>query len=665
MHAPAFLTELVIVFAVALGVVLVLSRLRFPTITGFIVAGALIGPKGLSLVGDRTRIEALAEIGVVLLLFTIGLEFSLARLRRLWRVLALGGGLQVGLTVGAVTLIAVAAMGRSVERGVFYGFLVALSSTAIVLRALAERRETDAPHGRLIVGALIFQDLCVVPMMVLIPMLAGKAGGAGAITLSLGKAAGVVLLSLLLGRLVIPPLLRMVAAVGRRELFLLAVLVLCTGIAWLTSLAGLSLALGAFLAGISLADSEYGHQALSEVLPFRETFTSLFFISVGMLFDPSILVEKPLVVGGLVLAVLAGKALLAIGPAVLMRFPLRVAVLSGIGLAQIGEFSFVLAELGRAYGLLSGDELRLFIAISVLTMVVTPLLSRLGPQLAAGASRLRKLEQLLGTSDDAEERSHAGLAGHVVIAGYGVAGKLLAEALRETGIRHLIVELNAETVRAARLAGEDVIYGDICSVEILEHLRVREASELVILINDPGAARRTVDSARRHAPDLPIRVRAHYVREIDELLQLGATDVVAEEFETGAEIMTRVLRGASVPRNIIEERVAHARHAGHGLERSVTVARRMLGEIGELRGLKIETFLVKEEHWVHGRTVGDFHAVAPDVLIVALGREGRAIAAQAQGQVGPGDVVYLVGDRVDVALALLAGGPPGEEKPPP
>ncbi|HSP78494.1 MAG TPA: cation:proton antiporter, partial [Myxococcaceae bacterium] len=321
MHGPEFLHDLVVVFGVAVVVVVALSRLRLPTIAGLIAAGALIGPSGLGWVRDTWRLEALAEIGVGLLLFGIGLEFSLERLRRLWRVLTLGGGLQVGLTLLAVVGLA-AWLGFRVEKGVFFGFLVALSSTAIVLRALSEREETDAPHGRLIVGALIFQDLCVVPMMLALPLLAGQqVGGAGAVLWVLGKAVLLVVATVVVGRVVVPRLLKLVVGTRRRELFLLAVLGLCAGIAWLTTLAGLSLALGAFLAGVALAESDYGHQALADVLPLRETFASLFFVSIGMLFDARVLLEHPWLELALVLGVLLGKAVLGGVGALVMRFP--------------------------------------------------------------------------------------------------------------------------------------------------------------------------------------------------------------------------------------------------------------------------------------------------------------------------------------------------------
>ncbi len=563
MEASQFLQELVVVFGVAVVVVLALSHLRLPTIAGLIAAGALIGPSGLGLIGDVERIEVLAEIGVVLLLFGIGLEFSLERLRRLWRVLVLGGSLQVGLTILATLGVAVL-LGQSPKRGLFFGCLVALSSTAIVLRALTERHETDAPHGRLIIGALIFQDLCVVPMMLAIPPLAGQEAGAGAIAWALAKAALLVVGTVVLGRAVIPRILEDVAHTRRREVFILAVLALCVGIAYLASLVGLSLALGAFLAGVALADSDYGHQALADVLPLRDTLASFFFISVGMLFDVRVLMERPGLVALGVLGVLGGKALLGAASALVMRFPPRVAVLAGVGLAQIGEFSFVLAQVGHDVGLLSGPERQLFVTMSVLTMLVTPLGLHMGPRLAAGAAHFKRLEALLGAHGP-HHLAHPGgegPSGHFIIAGLGTAGRLVVNALRASKLPHVVIDLDPDVVAEARRRGEALYYGDITSAEILEKAGIHRARALVLLLNDPLGAQRAVSVARGMSETLPILVRVERLQEVGGLRNLGASDIFTSEFETALEAVTRVLHAAEVPSDTVEQVLEMLRKEG-------------------------------------------------------------------------------------------------------
>lgn len=536
---------IVLVLAAALVVVLLLHRLRMPVIAGFLVAGALIGPSGLGLVTDTHRIEQLAEIGVVLLLFTIGLELSLSTLRRIAKAVLVGGGLQVGLT-GAVAVALALAAGESLERGVFLGFLVALSSTAIVLRGLSERDELAAPHGRFILGVLLFQDFCVVPMMLVVPMLAAGSATFGSVVGALALAALVMVATILLARYCVPPIFAWVARTGRRDLFLLAVLLVCAGIAWATAQVGLSLALGAFLAGIVLADSEYGHQALSDVLPLRDLFTSLFFVSLGMLLDVRLLVESPAAVLLLFAALLAGKLLIVLLCGLVMRAPLRVVVLSGVALAQVGEFSFILASMGKDLGLMSARELSIFLDASVLTMLVTPLLLRAGPHLAAGARRLTRLERLFGIRDPARSSRGERLEGHVVVLGFGVGGRVLAESLRSADIPHLIVDLDLDRVRAARARGEHATYGDAASPEILESAHVARAAHVAVLLNDPDATVRAVRAVRKIAPGVPITARARFLEDVPRIQAAGATHAVAQEVEASLELVEHVLVASSL-----------------------------------------------------------------------------------------------------------------------
>ncbi len=543
MHGPMdTLRELVVVAGLGVVVSLLLSRWKVPLVAALLITGVLAGPAGIGLIHDLHRIELFAEVGVVFLLFSIGLEFSLARLAAIGRLVALGGSLQVGLTTG-LTVLVLLPFGFTAAQGTFLGFAVALSSTAIVLRALAERGETDSPHGRFILGALIFQDLCVVPMMLLVPVLGGRGGGSpledGII--AMGKAAGVVIVTLTVARRVVPRVLDMVDRTRSREVFLLAVLVVCLGTAWLTALAGLSLALGAFLAGMVLAESDYAHRALGEVMPLRDALTSFFFISLGMLFDVRVVMAHPLMVFGIALAMLFGKGAVASAACAVMRFPPAVAVVAGAGLAQFGEFGFVLLRAGEPLGLVSRDQSRILLAAAVLTMLVTPLMMALAPRLAAGARRLRGLERLLGAEPlPARSAAHGGLHDHVVVVGYGVAGRTLAEALRRDKIPYVVLELNAETVRRARLAGEPVYYGDVAGAETLDHAHLTRARALVLLINDADATARAIVAARRIAPTVAILVRTPWVRDVTRLEGLGATEVVASELAAGIALVERL-----------------------------------------------------------------------------------------------------------------------------
>jgi CPA2 family monovalent cation:H+ antiporter-2 len=663
-HLP-LIDELTVIAGLGVVVTVILARLRLPAVAGLLFAGALFGPYGLGLVRSTQTIETLAEIGVVMLLFTIGLEFSLERLKHIFRQVAVGGLLQVGLTVLGTTVVALV-LAEPVNRGVFYGFVMALSSTAIVLRALTERRETDAPHGRFIVGTLIFQDLCVVPMVLIVPMLgSGSESGPGGVALgigvALGKAALVVAAILAVARFAVPRALAWVDAARSREIFLLAVLAICMGTAWVTSLAGLSLALGAFLGGMLVADTQYGHRAMGEVMPLRDAFVSVFFVSLGMLFDIRVLFAQPFTVGLLLAGFVLGKGLFATISALAMRFPARVAWLAGVGLAQFGEFGFVLVRLGQKSGLVTQAETEPLLTAGVLSMFLTPMLARIAPHVTAGEKLLGPLERLIGArSIEQADTAHEVHSGHVVIVGFGVAGRIVARALAATGTPYVVLELNADTVRAARAMGEPAYYGDATSVEALGHAHLERARALVLLMNDPLAMIRVVDSVRRVAGHVPIMLRTRYLAERLPLLKLGARDVVAEEVEGGVEVLARLLRWLDMPRNVIDERVQEVRATTQASERTDTIPRRQLSEQPMLSELKIESVLIREGTVAAGRSPVKLELRKRTGALVVAVRRGAQLLDQPDPAepLQPDDVVYLVGrmESVKAAILLLAAG---------
>ena len=385
------LANLLVIFTASITVVFVFHQFRLPSIAGFLVAGAIIGPHGLNLIADVGTVQVLAEIGIILLLFTIGIEFSVSQLMSMRRLMFLAAPFQIG---GVLVIAWLGAMliGLSWREGLFWGFLFALSSTAIVLKTLAERGDSDSIHGRATIGILICQDLAVVPMMLLMPILAGQSEGGGlAILLTLGESVLVVLLVIAASWYLIPKLLGYIVRSRSRELFLLTIIVSCLGIAWLTSLGGLSLALGAFIAGLVISESEYSHQAIAEVLPFRDSFNSLFFVSIGILMDWRVLLAHPLPVIGLLVTILLVKFLAGAGAVLLAKVPPRSAVMVGIALAQVGEFSFLLAQQGQESGFFRGDPYQVFLAVSVLSMIVTPFLMQWSPHLARRVEAWQRL----------------------------------------------------------------------------------------------------------------------------------------------------------------------------------------------------------------------------------------------------------------------------------
>lgn len=654
-HVP-LLDELAIVAALAVAVTVLLARLKLPTVAGLLLAGALLGPFGLRLVSSVHAIEVLAEVGVVLLLFSIGLEFSLERLRDILRQVALGGALQVGLTTGVTALVAVA-LGEPLGRGVFYGFAFALSSTAIVLRALSERRELDAPHGKFIVGTLIFQDLCVVPMVLIVPLL-GESGPVGeaavSIGFALGKAALVVVGTVLVARFVVPKILGWVDASRSREVFLLAILALCIGTAWLTSMVGLSLALGAFLGGMVVADTEYSHRAMGDILPLRDAFVSVFFVSLGMLFDVRVVAAQPLLVGGLLAGFLLAKGLLATFAAMAMRFPSRVAWLAGVGLAQFGEFGFVLSRLAQSSGVVDEAAVSPLLAAGIASMFLTPLFVRIAPHITAGERLLAPLERLIGVRSIDEADESRKLENHVIVVGFGVAGLLAARSLTAAGAPFVVLELNAGNVRRGKELGLPVYYGDATSEEALGHAHLAEARLVVLLMNDQQASQRVVDMMRRVAPNVPVLMRTRYLAEREGLLKMGARDVVAEEVEGAVEVIARLLRALELPRNVIDETIQGIRSETQTSERKQTVPRPQLGEVRALSELKIESVLVRENSAAAGASAVQMNLRSTTgVLVVGLRRGEKLLQnPDPNASFEAGDVVYFVGTSSAIREAL-------------
>lgn len=660
-HVP-LIDELAVIAVLAVVVTVVLSRLKLPTVAGLLAAGALLGPYGFRLTRSVHAIEVLAEVGVVLLLFSIGLEFSLDRLKNIFRQVALGGLLQVLGTAVAVAGIARLA-GQPLGRAVFYGFAVSLSSTAIVLRALAERRELDAPHGKFIVGTLIFQDLCVVPMVLIVPYLS-RTGTTGVIARDLGmallKAAIVVVVTIAVARVLVPRALSWVDASRSREVFLLAILGLCIGTAWLTSLAGLSLALGAFLGGMVVADTEYGHRAMGDILPLRDAFVSIFFVSLGMLFDARVLFAQPLLVAALVLGFLVGKGVLATLAAMVMKFPARAAFLAGVGLAQFGEFGFVLTRLAKEHRVVDDRAIAPLLAAGVISMFLTPLFVRAAPNIRAGERLLAPLERLLGVrSIDEADHGLESLRGHVVIVGFGLAGRSAAMALRECGIDAIVLEMNADNVRKGKALGLPVYYGDATSEEALRHAHVEHAALVVLLMNDPPAAMRVLDTIRRVSPDVPVIMRAKYLLERERLVALGAKEVVAEEVEGAVEVLSRMLRALNVPRNVIDERIRAVRDETLPSERKQTYPPTRLGDVPALSEMRIESALVRESSRAVGASPISMQLRSKTgALVVGVRRNGVLIERPEPNEpFVAGDVVYFVGtgDAVRAAIPLFDG----------
>jgi K+:H+ antiporter len=639
----ALLRELILTYALALVLIVGLARLRVPPVVALIATGAIAGPGGIRIVRTQEDVQLLAEVGIVLLLFTVGLDFALGDFRRVLRRVIGAGLLQIGLTAAVVFAVIVAATDRPMPLALFVGLFVALSSTAIVVKELSSRNQLDAPHGRLVVGVLLFQDLCVVLLLLLVPLLSGTTP-LSAVPLAVGRALLAIFVVVLVSRFALPVLLGAVARSGRREAFSLAVVVASVGTGWVSSLLGTSMALGAFLGGLVLAESEFSHQAHAEIRPIRDLLASLFFISLGMLLQGAFIIQQwPMLAAAAVFIVLV-KAAAATAALRLVATPPRVAVAAALALSQVGEFSFVFGRAGLEAGLLSTADSQMLLAASIATMVVTPMLIGAAPRIA------RRLAGDPGAASDASAIPK--LSGHVVVLGFGVGGQLVSRALTEFGVRYLVLELNGTAVRTAREKGEPIFFGDATSPDALSAAGVERARAVVLVISDPDASMLAVRTARTLSADVPIIVRTRYRTEADRLAALGATIAVAEEFEASLEVLTQLLARLQVPDDAVDILLERFRRPAPG-SRPIGGVRRLDELSADLGDLPIAAHQVQGDAWAAGRSLAELDLRAQTgALIIATRRGDLSLPSPPPDtRIEPGDLLYLMGSPADITRA--------------
>jgi CPA2 family monovalent cation:H+ antiporter-2 len=658
------LREMVILFGLAVFTVSLFRRLKFPSIIGFLFTGILAGPYSLGLIRDTHHVEQMAEIGVVLLLFAIGIEFSMKELMRIKHLVFWGGGLQLGLTILVITLLS-AGFGFSFQQSAFFGFLVALSSTAILMKLLMDAGEIDTPHGKMALGILIFQDLCVVPLMLFTPFLAGAGEGLRGILVVSAKAVAVVVCAHFGARFAVPWVFEQVVKARSRELFILTIILIGFGTAWITSQVGLSLALGAFIAGLAISESEYSHQALGDIIPFRDAFMSLFFISVGMLLDPSVFFRQPVLVLSLIVTIILIKTIITFGTALSLGLPMRVAVITGLSLAQIGEFSFVLSLEGVKHGLLAPNLYQVFLAASVATMALTPLCIKISGPVADRLVRSLPNRLTRGKGTLAARENDLTLDDHVIIVGYGLNGRNLSRALKHLKVPQAVIETNPFTVSAEKKRGNLIIFGDGSNREILDHAQIAKARIIVVAISDAAAARRIAALAREMNPSIYIIVRTRYIAEVEPLYRLGVNEVIPEEFETSVEILSRVLRKFLLPEDDIEEYVEEVRRDGYEMLRGVSHRHsHAVGITGYLAGAEIGTFKVKHGSPLEGQSLREGTLRnSSGVTVLAIKRGDEIIAnPDPVWEMSEGDVVLLLGTPEQLSVAGRLFGPTGGKK---
>ena len=533
-----------------------------PSIIGFLITGVLIGPYGFSLVNAVEEVEILSEIGVILLVFVIGMELSIKQLISIKKTVFIGGSFQVGVTV-LVAAFVYYYIGNSWIEAVFVGFLFSLSSTAIVLKTLQDRQEISSAHARNALAILIFQDIIVVPMMLITPLMAGESSN---IWLSISslviKTLIVLIITFVSARYIVPKLMHAVAKTNSKELFLLVTITLCFAVAFLTSEAGLSLAFGAFIAGLIVSESEYSHQATSIILPFRELFTSFFFVSVGMLLDLSFFIKHIWVILLLVFVVFIVKSIIASLAVAILKYPPRTIILTGLSLFQVGEFAFILSKVGIDNQLLDVATNQYFLSISIVSMLLTPFVIIFSDSIAnklVGVSEKFGIQSNLLDVNNNQITITDDLENHLIIIGYGVNGSNLAKAATTSNIPFIVIEFDAEIVKRERAKGLPIIFDDATHDHILEAVQIHKARASVVAISDNQATKKVVKNVRNHSDSLYLVVRTRFVKEISELFALGADEVIPEEFETSVQIFTHVLHNFLVPEDDIDQIVEKVR----------------------------------------------------------------------------------------------------------
>jgi len=641
----AILRDIVIIFSLSVFVNLVFNRLKIPTVVGYLLTGIIAGPHLLALVKGENNIELLAEIGVILLLFTIGLEFSLKHLLKIRRIVFLGGFMQVLSTAGVFYLISLL-FDANPGGSLFIGFLVALSSSALVLKLLQERSELTSNYGRTVLGILIFQDLLLVPLLLFTNMLGEPSTDVNSELLGLlFKSVLIIILVFVGNRWLLPRLLHAIAMAKSEELFTMSIFLICFAIALLTYKLGMSLAFGAFLAGLMISESEYSHNAFGNLIPFKDTFSSFFFVSIGMLLNLKFVEQNILIVVGTVAMVIVIKSLLASLTGFVMGHTFRGIVIIGLALSQVGEFSFILAKSGFNYGILSEYHYQLFLAVAIITMALTPFLMKAALPMANGLMKL-PLPQILVTGlFPLKEVEIPDFKNHLVIIGKDLSALKLSVMAKHYGLKHISVIFDPLIAKEKMNKGDNVVYGDAVNEPILLKAHVDSAELVVISIGDIIPSMAIIDKVRRINPRAFIIARAGHIENMHQLYELGADQVFPEKFEIAVDFFTRVLMKRLYPQKEINRMLAEIRtmNLGGFIERDLI---NKTSIIDELPNVNIIAVTIEKDSFAEGKTLGEIDLRRrTGVTLLALKRGDDIIEHPTlKTNFLPGDIAYILGN---------------------
>lgn len=651
-------TDIILLIVAAFACGLILQRLGQPVILGYIAAGIILGPyTGGLTVSNIHDIEFLAEIGVALLLFALGLEFSFKDLKPVRKIALIGTPVQIILTIGLGFGIGTL-MGLDWKHSIWLGALVSLSSTMVLLKTLMNQGWLGTLSSKVMIGMLIVQDLAVIPLMVILPKMSDPIVGLPALGIAAAKAAGFIAAMILLGTRLLPRLLKHIARLGSRELFLLAITAIGLGVGYVTHLVGLSFAFGAFVAGMVLSESDFGHQALSDIVPLRDLFGLLFFASVGMLLDPVFLLDHLWQVAILVGAVGVGKGLIFAALARIFRYGNVIPLAVGLGLFQIGEFSFVLARVGVSTGSIGNEVYSLVLSAAIITMILTPLVSAQTARLYSLKKRLFKHEPL-----ESLNIPETGLHSHVVIAGGGRVGSQIAGILRNLGLQSVVIELDHRRVEQTRATGTPVIYGDASHGVVLEAATIALARLLIVTTPDTVVARSIVVNAKRLNGSLDVVARTSDPGALASFKDIGVSDAVLPEFETGLEMARRSLLHLGIPASEVHRHTEALRNELLAPFFNEGSGYRTLSHLRSAeRQLDIQWVVIGFDSPLAGRSIGESEIrKATEASVVGVIRDDGLVASPPPGfRFQERDLVAIIGTKeARSAFVFMSYGPTG------
>lgn len=644
---PHLLQNTVIILGLGIISLAICYILKIPSMIGFLITGILAGNHVFNIIKDSSQIESLSEIGIILLLFTIGIEFSLKKIMEIKKSMFIGGSIQVAATT-AIIMLASSFFGLGIAESFLIGFLISLSSTAIVLKAFQEKNEMNTPHGKTSLAILVFQDIIVVLMVLFMPVLSGNAENIvkdlSFLALKGSFIIGIVILS---AKYIVPNVLYRVAKTHNKDLFLMSIIVLCFGIAILTEEMGLSLGLGAFLAGLIISESEYGHETMGRILPFKEVFLSLFFISIGMLLNIEFFIHNIFLIFGVTLSIVLIKMAIATISSLAIGIPLRTSFLVGFSISQIGEFSFVLSKAGVESNILSAQSNNVLFASIILSMALAPIIIKNSNKMTDLLLKLPWPKKIMSGLEDTSSEKISSKKNHVIIIGFGLNGRNLVRAAEASGIKYAIIEMNPETVKKEMRKELPILYGDASNEEVLKHAHINTARIVVVAINDSATTRRIVKIARRLNKNVKIIARTHFVEEVKVLKKLGADQVIPDEVEASLEIFSRVLSEYLVPKDRIERFIdeIHADNyiAFRDVSKKIT---------GIKTGHEIDTasILVEKDSFADNKKISDLDIRRKHkITIVAIKRKNKLISNPDPSEViNPNDILIILGLASDI-----------------